>query len=61
MKLKTITKARNRKTIMIYYAIAIIFISIGFYTKNIQWHFLAFVIFGIALFRKYWLMKRLKD
>jgi len=59
--MKPITKERNRKTIMIYYAIAIIFISIGFYTKNIQWHFVAFFIFGFALFRKYILMRRLKE
>ena len=58
---KPINKERNRKTIMIYYAIDIIFISIGFYTKNIQWTFLALVIFGLALFRKYFLMKRLKE
>ena len=60
MIFRTITKAQNKKKIIIYYAIAIISISIGFYTKNIQWHFLAFVIFGLALFRKYILMKKLK-
>jgi len=58
---KQITKERNRKSIMVYYAIALIFILIGFYTKNIQWIFLALVIFGLALFRKYFLMKRLKE
>jgi len=57
--LKPITKEKNRKKMMVYYSIAIIFILIGFYTKNIQWHYFAFVILGMALFRKYWLMKRL--
>jgi len=58
---KPITKTQNQKRIKIYYALAVIFVSIGLYTKNAQWNFIAVAFLGLALFRKYWLMKRLKD
>jgi heme O synthase-like polyprenyltransferase len=58
---KTTTKARNKKTIIVYYVIALIFISIGLYLKNMQWYVVAVAFLLGALFRKYWLMKRLKD
>lgn len=57
--LKPITKARNKISIMIYYAVAIIFASIGLYTNKSSWYIYAAVILGLALIRKYWLMKRL--
>ena len=60
MKLKTATKAGNRKTIMVYYALALIFGSIGLYQNNSRWYVIAVVFLGLALFRKYWLMKKLK-
>jgi len=59
--LKLISKEKNRRKIIVYYSIALIFFSIGFYTKNIQWTYFGLVIMGLAMFRKYWLMKRLKE
>ena len=58
---KTITKARNKKTIIVYYAVAIIFASIGLYTEQSSWYIYATIIFGLALIRKYRLMKKLKE
>jgi len=58
---KPITKERNRKTILVYYALAIIFISIGLFTKQFTWNVMGIAILGFALFRKYFLMKRLKE
>jgi len=60
MKLKTITKERNRKTILVYYALAIIFVGIGLYTQHFIWNVMGAAFLGLALFRKYILMKRLK-
>jgi len=58
---KTISKSNNQKKIMIYYAFALIFLAIGFYTDDNKWSLFALVIVGLAMFRKYWLMKRLKE
>ena len=58
---KTITKARNRKAIIVYYSLAVIFISIGIFTGRSTWYVVGAVALGSALFRKYWLMKKLKD
>ncbi len=58
---RTISKARNRKTIIVYYVVALVFVSIGLYLKNAQWYVVAVAFLLGALFRKYWLMKRLKD
>jgi len=58
---KTITKANNQKKIIIYYAFALIFLVIGFFTGDTKWSYFAILILGLALFRKYWLNKRLKD
>ena len=60
MKFKTTTQARNRKAIIVYYALAPIFVSIGLFTQNAQWYVIAIVFLGLALVRKHWLMKRLK-
>jgi len=60
MKLKPITKQQNKKRIMIYYSLALIFASIGLYRQdNPIWYVTAAAFLGLALFRKYWLMKRL--
>ena len=61
MKLKSITKAKNRKTIMIYYSLALIFVSIGLFLKDSRWYILASAFLFIAMFRKYWLHKKLKE
>ena len=61
MIFKPITKERNRKTIMVYYALAVILIGVGLYTEQLKWYIMAATFLGVALFRKYWLMKRLKD
>jgi len=58
---KPITKERNKKTIMVYYSLAIIFISIGLFTGHATWYVVAVTLLGLGLFRKYWLMKKLKD
>ncbi len=58
---KTTTKARNKKTIIVYYALALILALIGLYLKNAQWYIIAAVFLILAYLRKYWLMKRLKD
>ena len=59
MRLKPITKARNRKIIMVYYSLALIFTSIGLYFKDSRWYIIAVAFILLALFRKYWMMKRL--
>ena len=57
---KTITKERNKKFIMVYYALALIFVSIGLYLKDPRWYVIAVAFLLLGMFRKYWLMKRLK-
>jgi hypothetical protein len=58
---KQITKERNRKTIMIYYSLALIFVSIGLFTGKGTWYVMAIVFMVLASLRKYFLMKRLKE
>ena len=58
---KAIKKAKNKKTIMVYYALAIISISIGMFTGRTIYNVVAFTLIGLALFRKYFLMKKLKE
>jgi len=55
------TKQHNKRMIMIYYAIALVFVSFGLYLKNETWYVVAVVFLGVAMFRKYWLHKRLKE
>jgi len=55
------TKAKNKKAIIIYYSIALIFVSIGLFTSNAQWYIIAVAFLSLAMFRKYWLMKKLKE
>jgi len=57
---KPITKERNRKTILVYYLLAIIFVSIGLYTQKYTWNVVGAAFLGLGLFRKFFLMKRLK-
>ena len=59
--MKPVTKATNKRTIMVNYALALIFASIGMYTNQSMWYVIAVAFLGFALFRKYWLMKRLKE
>jgi|TARA_Y100000310_G_C20639880_1_gene793296 hypothetical protein len=61
MRFRTITKANNKKRIMIYYGLAVIFVSIGLFLNDFRWDVIGAVFLGLALIRKYWLMKRLKD
>jgi hypothetical protein len=58
---KTATKARNKKTIRVYYALALILGGIGLYSNNAQWYVIAGVFLILAYLRKYWLMNRLKE
>jgi len=43
---------------MFYYALAIIFLSIGMFTQQSTWNVVGAAFLGLALFRKYFLMKR---
>ena len=61
MIFKPITKAQNKKRIMMYYSLTIIFASLGLVIRNTTFYVIAVAFLGLALFRKYWLMKRLKD
>ena len=58
--MKPITQEGNKRTIIVNYFFAIIFICIGVYTKQPWWYVVAAVFLGLGLIRKYWLMKRLK-
>ena len=59
--LKPITKASNKRTIIVNYSLALIFVSIGLFTSNATWYILAVVFMLLASVRKYFLMKRLKE
>jgi len=61
MKLKPLTKARNKRKIIIYLSLALIFTSIGMYKNDSNWYIVAFVLILLVLFRKYYIMKRLKE
>lgn len=61
MKLKTITKEKNKKTIIIYYLIALVLVIIGLYGNKPRFYILAVALFLLGLFRKFWLEKKLKD
>ena len=58
--MKPITQEGNKRTIIVNYSLAIIFICIGVYTKQQWWYVVAAVFLGLGIIRKYWLMKRLK-
>jgi len=58
---KTITKTKNRKFIIVYYVLALIFVIIGVFLKNPQWYIIAVVFLILASIRKFWLMKMLKE
>jgi len=58
---KTITKERNRKFIMVYYSLALIFVTIGVFLKNPQWYIIAVAFLILASIRKFVLMKKLKE
>jgi len=58
---RPITKAQNRKTIRVYYSLAVISISIGLITRHSTWYVVAVTLLGLGLFRKCVLMKRLKE
>jgi len=61
MIFKTITKTQNKKRIMVYYVLAIIFVSIGLIFRNPTFYVVAVAFLGLALIRKYWLHKHLKE
>ena len=61
MKLRPTTKAKNKRAIIANYAVAIIFFSIGMYTGRLIYYVGGVILVSLALFRKYWLMKRLKE
>ena len=58
---KTLNKARNRKFIIVYYALALVFVAIGLIFINPTFYVMAVAFIILASIRKYWLMKRLKD
>ena len=57
---KTLTKERNRKIIIIYYLIALVFAVIGLYGNKPRFYIIAVAFILLALFRKFWLEKKLK-
>jgi len=57
---KTLTKERNRKIIIIYYLIALVFVIIGLYGNKPRFYIIAVALFLLGLFRKFWLEKKLK-
>ncbi len=59
--MKPVTKSRNKKTIIVYYSLALIFVSVGLYFKDPRWYIIAVAFLLLTLFRKYWLMKKLKS
>jgi len=61
MKLKPITKKRNKRAIVVNYFLGVIFIVIGLYTKQAVWYVIGVTYLGLGLYRKYWLMKGLRD
>ena len=58
MKFKPITKARNRIIIIVYYALALIFVSVGLYNNNSRWYVIAVALMLLATFRKH---EKIKD
>lgn len=58
---KTLTKERNRKFIIIYYLIALVFVIVGLYGDNPRFYIIAVALILFAFFRKFWLEKRLKS
>ncbi len=58
--MKPVTKEVNKKRIIIYYSLALIFASIGLYFNDPMWYVVGVTFILLALFRKFWLMKRLK-
>jgi len=61
MVFRTITKAQNKKRIMVYYVLAIIFVTIGLIFRNPTFYVVAVAFLGLALIRKHWLHKRLDE
>lgn len=59
--MRTLTKKTNRKIIMVYYVLALVFAAIGIYNNDSRYYVIAVVILALALFRKYWLMRKLKE
>ena len=58
---KTLTKEKNRKFILFYYASALVFVVIGLLSKDPRWYFIAAAFLILASVRKYFLMKKLKE
>ncbi|MBN4048993.1 hypothetical protein JYT91_00080 [archaeon AH-315-M20] len=46
--------------VVIYYVLALIFVSVGLFLDDTRWYIIAVVLLLLALFRKYWLMRKLK-
>ena len=58
---KPITKQQNRKRILIYYFMALFFAIAGLWKDAPFLYVVSAALLILALFRKYWLMKRLRD
>jgi len=58
---KPITKEQNRKTIIVYYLIALVFVIIGLYGDQPGFYIVSIALLLLGLFRKFWLEKRLKE
>ena len=58
MKLRPTTKAKNKRTIIVNYAVAIIFFSIGMYTGRLIYYVGSVILVSLALFRNH---EKIKD
>jgi len=59
--MKPLTRKINRRMIIIYYALALIFVAIGVYKSKPSYYLVAVLLFCLALLRKYWLDKKLVE
>jgi len=59
--MKPITKALNKKRIMIYYSLALIFVSIGLFLKDATRYIVGIAFLFLGIFRRFWLMKKLRE
>jgi len=58
--MKQLTKSMNKRKIIVYYSLALIFVIVGLYLKDTKWYIIAVVFLGLAMFRKHWLHKKLE-
>jgi len=58
--MKPLTKKHNQRMIVVYYVLALIAALVGLFLKDTRWYIISVVFLFLAIFRKYFLMKKLK-